>query len=211
MRESCLKESTTILVFCFGTPWAMDLLRDRFCGDFMYAARFSTLQILPLQAYFLFLVMIMSIETIMRQSSFSSSLASRLSNSNLYKADLKLESRLRISVPKVHNHRHSRALVQNYIAEVRNRLQDLQSTYNVKPLLLWKSNKYYIFWVFVCTLGIQHKMRTLRIILPSVACPAVSQFSTLSHKRHDFLKKKYWTQNVCFDFLYNFYLKHFSF
>ena len=26
-----------------------------------------------------------------------------------------------------------------------------------------------------------------------------------------FLKKKYWTQNLCFDFLYNFCLKHFSF
>jgi len=34
--------------------------------------------------------------------------------------------------------------------------------------------------------------------------------STLSHKRHDFRKKSYWTQNVCFDFLHNFCLKHFS-
>jgi len=38
-------------------------------------------------------------------------------------------------------------------------------------------------------------------------------FSTLSLKRHDFRKKKklYRTQNVCFDFLYKFCLKHFSF
>jgi len=45
-----------------------------------------------------------------------------------------------------------------------------------------------------------------------VTCPTLQYFSTLSHKRHDFRKKKrYWTQNVCFDFLYNIFLKHFSF
>jgi hypothetical protein len=35
----------------------------------------------------------------------------------------------------------------------------------------------------------QHAMRMRRIILPSVACPALPYFSTLSHKRHDFRKK----------------------
>jgi malate synthase len=34
--------------------------------------------------------------------------------------------------------------------------------------------------------------------------------ATLSHKRHDFRKTRYRTQNVCFDFLYNFCLKYFS-
>jgi len=37
---------------------------------------------------------------------------------------------------------------------------------------------------------------------------AVRYLSTLSHKRHDFLKRNYRSHKVCFDFLYNFYLRH---
>jgi hypothetical protein len=41
-------------------------------------------------------------------------------------------------------------------------------------------------------------------ILPSVPCPTLQYFSTLSYKGQDFREKRsYWTQNVCFDFLYN--------
>ena len=38
-------------------------------------------------------------------------------------------------------------------------------------------------------LVIQNAKRSLRIILPSVACPALQYFPTLSHKRQDFRKK----------------------
>ena len=39
-------------------------------------------------------------------------------------------------------------------------------------------------------LVIQYAMRMCRIILPSVACPAVQYYSTLSHKLHGVRKKK---------------------
>jgi hypothetical protein len=49
------------------------------------------------------------------------------------------------------------------------------------------------------------------ILLLSVPSLALLYFSTLSHKRQNFPKKVIEYKNVCFDFLYNFCLKHFYF
>ena len=62
--------------------------------------------------------------------------------------------------------------------------------------------------VFVA-LVIQHAKRMRRIII--YPCPALQYVSTLSHKMQDFREEKVIEHKVCFDFLYNFYLKHFSF
>jgi hypothetical protein len=63
-------------------------------------------------------------------------------------------------------------------------------------------------------LGIEHAMRMRRSILSYVACLDVTYFflfSTLSHKRQDFRHKKVIEHKTSFYFLYNFWLKSFSF
>jgi len=58
-------------------------------------------------------------------------------------------------------------------------------------------------------LGIQRAMRMRRVILSSVPCLAVPRFFHVINGTV-FGGKNYGTRNVCFDFLYNFCLKHFS-
>ena len=50
-----------------------------------------------------------------------------------------------------------------------------------------------------------------RIILSSVVCPAVPYFTTLSRKRQDFRGVGNDEHKMCFDFIYNFCQKCFSF
>jgi hypothetical protein len=54
----------------------------------------------------------------------------------------------------------------------------------VQPLLRWKSEMYYIFGVWVCSLEL-HEM-LMRHIIFSVARLALPYYSTLSPERHDF-------------------------
>jgi len=55
----------------------------------------------------------------------------------------------------------------------------------VQPLLPWRSNNYYIFFVFVVALVIQHALRICHI-LSSVGCPA--SFLILTRVDRDLIK-----------------------
>ena len=57
-------------------------------------------------------------------------------------------------------------------------------------------------------LGIQHAMRMRRIVICSL--PRSTIFFHIISRTAEFSNKKLLTNNVCFDFLYNFYLNHFS-
>ena len=62
-------------------------------------------------------------------------------------------------------------------------------------------------------LVIQHVTCVHHIILPSVTCPALQYFSTLSHKRYDFRgwEELLAVKCVCVDFIGDFCLKLFLF
>jgi hypothetical protein len=70
----------------------------------------------------------------------------------------------------------------------------------VQPLLLWKSSKYYLFWVCVCILIFQHAKHRRHILLLCVACLSLPYSSTWSHKWHSFWKKTFWNVKSVFSF-----------
>ena len=57
----------------------------------------------------------------------------------------------------------------------------------LQQLLQWKSNKYYIFWVCVCSLS--NPACNAHALYCHVACPALQYLPTLPHKRHDFRER----------------------
>jgi len=62
----------------------------------------------------------------------------------------------------------------------------------------------------MCALAIQHAMRMRHIVICGLSMSPY--FSTLPHKRYRFWKKNVIEHKVCvLTFLYNFWLKHFSF
>jgi hypothetical protein len=78
----------------------------------------------------------------------------------------------------------------------------------VQPLLKWKSSITQPICVCVCVaLGIQHAMRMRHIAICGLPRSTIL-FHTLRNGTI-FEKKNYWTQNVCFDFLYTFFSETF--
>jgi hypothetical protein len=60
-------------------------------------------------------------------------------------------------------------------------------------------------------LGFQHVVLMRHIFMCGLSGSTVFFFFTLSHKRHDFQKKKVIEHKMCFDIFYRLCQKHFSF
>jgi len=73
-------------------------------------------------------------------------------------------------------------------------------------MLPWKRNKHYVYWM--CLYPYLSRVQSACVVLYCHLWHVRlhHNFSTLSHKEHNFEK-----ENKCFDFLYSCYLKHFSF
>ena len=83
----------------------------------------------------------------------------------------------------------------------------------MQPLLQWKINKYYMFWVCIFS----YRYPTCDVYAPYCHVWPAWLYNIVSHFliNGTFFRGKggggrFWTWNVCFDFLYNFFLKHFS-
>jgi hypothetical protein len=77
----------------------------------------------------------------------------------------------------------------------------------VQPLVQWKSNKYYILRLCVCSLS--YPACSAEAPYCHVACPSPLYFSHYLMNSTIFGEKKVIEHKMCSDFLYNFYLKLF--
>jgi len=75
----------------------------------------------------------------------------------------------------------------------------------VQPLLQWESINIIHSECVSVALGIQHAYGHFNLSGPTIFFHVFSQTERFTKK------KSYWKPNVCFDFLYNFCPKHFSF
>ena len=80
----------------------------------------------------------------------------------------------------------------------------------ILPLLPWKAVSYYIFWVCVCSFSYPACKAHAPYYTGTCSPSGSNTFLHLSNKWNNF-RGNHWTQNVCFNFLYNFCLKNLSF
>jgi len=75
----------------------------------------------------------------------------------------------------------------------------------VQPLLQWKSSKYCLLWVCVCSLSYPACNAHAPYYIVIRGLSGFTIFPTLSHKRHDF-REKCIEHKMCFGFLFKFCL-----